>query len=162
MDIINIVTDKFPGALKQVFDYNRWKTALILGFASFSGCMLLDTKTDSVIFEGKKVNRTQLQSELQTTLVRFEQATQDLDAKDARKQQIISLLESLATSSALPLGPIAGTGIGLLLGAFGGSLDKRKADRQIETLKSQPMMVIKDPGPIEVPVNSTEAVAKAK
>jgi len=77
------------------------------------------------------------------------------------REQALSILQQLSSNSSIPFVPIAGAGLGLLLGVAGGSLDKRRADRQIDILKNQPMMVVKDPGPIEIPVNSVEPKAVA-
>jgi len=161
MDIINKLFNRFPTWFKTIFDHNRWKTLSLVVFAVFGGCMLSGSKTESVESPGKKVNRNQLYAEYQTFLVRYTAATKDLDAKDAMREQALSILQQLSSNSSIPFVPIAGAGLGLLLGVAGGSLDKRRADRQIDILKNQPMMVVKDPGPIEIPVNSVEPKAVA-
>jgi len=137
MDLINKILDKTPVWVKTLFDHNRWKTLFILGFATFSGCMLFESRTASIKDPEKMVTRMQLNAEFETTLGLYKAAIADLDSKDALKQTFLQVAQGLATELPSPVGALTVSGIGLLLGSLGGVVDKRRADQQIEKLKSQ-------------------------
>ncbi len=103
---------------------------LILG-AYFVGC---ESSVRSPINPSNKVNRVELQAELNHTLTLVEIAFADLDAQDAFKEQLSELAIVFASGGGVNPAGLVTSAIGLL--GLGSIIDNRKKDALIKLLQN--------------------------
>tara|TARA_Y100000593_G_C4047490_1_gene208108 strand:- start:27 stop:473 length:447 start_codon:yes stop_codon:yes gene_type:complete len=139
--------------LSKWIDHNRYLViALIIALAVNSYLFAMGSKTSSLINEGQRVNRIQLEgeigvktAELNAAITAFnakvEAAVADLDEQDRIKAEIVEIVGGLATGVAgggVGAPQIIATvlGIGGVLGFGGTMVDNRRKDKKIVELKN--------------------------
>lgn len=135
MDIVNKIFDKFPSALKTIFDHNRYKTAALLVFTTIGGCAFLEPTVNSIKDPGKKVTRAELQTEYQVVLKYYEGALAELDRKDEVRMRTLGVIQGLGTTIPFPGAEVVTGLAGFLLALGGGVLDKSRVDKKLEEAK---------------------------
>ena len=138
----------------KVLDHNRYLViTLTIALAVNSWLFAMGSKTSSLIHEGQKVNRVQLEGELglktaelnaqiEAFNARVEAAVADLDEQDRIKAEIVEftggLVTQIASGGSFGLVETATTllGIGGILGLGGAMVDNRRKDKKIVEIKN--------------------------